>query len=52
MVTAGPDGVAAVVAPVRAGAGVGPDEVAASRSDAGGPGLDAVTRANLSAPLS
>jgi hypothetical protein len=49
MLTAALDFVAAGLAPDREGADVGLDEVASSRSDAGGPGLVAVTKVNLSA---
>jgi hypothetical protein len=49
MVTVDLDCVAAGFAPDCAGADVGLDEIASSRSDAGGPGLEAVTKVNLSA---
>ena len=48
MVTVGLEA-AAELSPDRAGADVGLDEVASSRSDAGGPELVAVTKVNLSA---
>jgi hypothetical protein len=49
MVTLGSGVVAARFAPGRAGADAGLDEVASSPPDVGGPGLVAVTIANLSA---